>query len=311
MRRFIIRRFVFSLVSIVVATFSVFILSRAAGDPLLLYANSGYGLTAEGEAALRKKLALDRPVPVQYALWLGRTLKGDMGETILDRKPVFRIVTQRLPSTIHLGATAFLLSFLIGIPLGVLSAVTRGSIWDYVGRFIALLGQAVPQFWLGLVLILVFAVHWQIFPAALKGDGLLDVKHLVLPTITLAAGGFAFYMRITRNAMLQVLDSEYIRLARAKGVSNRVVIWKHAFKNALIQPLTGMTLGLTGFLTGSVLVETVFAWPGMGNMAITAVNNNDFPILQAVVFFFTILFVSMTFITDLLYAFIDPRIRYD
>jgi len=311
MRRFIIRRFVFSLVSIVVATFSVFVLSRAAGDPLLLYANSGYGLTAEGELALRKKLALDRPVPVQYALWLGRTLKGDMGETILDRKPVFRIVTQRLPSTIHLGATAFLLSFLIGIPLGVLSAVTRGSIWDYVGRFIALLGQAVPQFWLGLVLILVFAVHWQIFPAALKGDGLLDVKHLVLPTITLAAGGFAFYMRITRNAMLQVLDSEYIRLARAKGVSNRVVIWKHAFKNALIQPLTGMTLGLTGFLTGSVLVETVFAWPGMGNMAITAVNNNDFPILQAVVFFFTILFVSMTFITDLLYAFIDPRIRYD
>ena len=311
MRRFIIRRFVFSLVSIVVATFSVFVLSRAAGDPLLLYANSGYGLTAESEVALRKKLALDRPVPVQYALWVGRTLKGDMGETILDRKPVFRIVTQRLPSTIHLGATAFLLSFLIGIPLGVLSAVTRGSIWDYVGRFIALLGQAVPQFWLGLVLILVFAVHWQIFPAALKGDGLLDVKHLVLPTITLAAGGFAFYMRITRNAMLQVLDSEYIRLARAKGVSNRVVIWKHAFKNALIQPLTGMTLGLTGFLTGSVLVETVFAWPGMGNMAITAVNNNDFPILQAVVFFFTILFVSMTFITDLLYAFIDPRIRYD
>ena len=311
MRRFIIRRFVFSLVSIVVATFSVFVLSRAAGDPLLLYANSGYGLTAESEVALRKKLALDRPIPVQYALWLGRTLKGDMGETILDRKPVFRIVTQRLPSTIHLGATAFLLSFLIGIPLGVLSAVTRGSIWDYVGRFIALLGQAVPQFWLGLVLILVFAVHWQIFPAALKGDGLLDVKHLVLPTITLAAGGFAFYMRITRNAMLQVLDSEYIRLARAKGVSNRVVIWKHAFKNALIQPLTGMTLGLTGFLTGTVLVETVFAWPGMGNMAITAVNNNDFPILQAVVFFFTILFVSMTFITDLLYAFIDPRIRYD
>ena len=204
MRRFIIRRFVFSLVSIVVATFSVFVLSRAAGDPLLLYANSGYGLTAEGELALRKKLALDRPVPVQYALWLGRTLKGDMGETILDRKPVFRIVTQRLPSTIHLGATAFLLSFLIGIPLGVLSAVTRGSIWDYVGRFIALLGQAVPQFWLGLVLILVFAVHWQIFPAALKGDGLLDVKHLVLPTITLAAGGFAFYMRITRLSLIHI-----------------------------------------------------------------------------------------------------------
>ena len=194
MRRFIIRRFAFSLVSIVVATFAVFMLSRAAGDPLLLYANSGYGLTAEGEEALRKRLALDRAVPVQYALWLGRTLKGDMGETILDRKPVSRIVTQRLPSTIHLGATAFFLSFLVGIPLGILSAVKRGTIWDYIGRFLALLGQAVPSFWLGLVLILLFAVHWQIFPAALRGDGIWDVKHLVLPTITLSAGGFAFYM---------------------------------------------------------------------------------------------------------------------
>ncbi|NCG41838.1 MAG: ABC transporter permease subunit [Actinobacteria bacterium] len=311
MRRFIIRRFVFSLVSIVIATLAVFLLSRAQGDPLLLYATSGYGLTAESEVALRKKLALDRPVPVQYALWLGRTLKGDMGETILDRKPVARVVLDRLPSTLHLGAAAFFLSFLVGIPLGVLSAVKRGTIWDYIGRFFALLGQAVPQFWLGLVLIMLFAVKWQIFPAGLKGEGLWDVKYLVLPTITLASSGFAFYMRITRTAMLEVLDSEYVRLSRAKGVGNNKVIWKHAFKNAFIQPLTVMTLGLTFFLTGSVLVETMFAWPGMGQMAITAVNNNDFPVLQGVVFFFTILFVGMTFITDLLYAYIDPRIRYD
>ena len=250
-------------------------------------------------------------MPVQYALWLGRTLKGDMGETILDRKPVARVVLARLPSTLHLGAAAFFLSFMIGIPLGVLSAVKRGSIWDYLGRFFALLGQAVPQFWLGLVLIMLFAVKWQIFPAGLKGEGFWDVKYLVLPTITLASSAFAFYMRITRTAMLEVLDSEYVRLARAKGVGNNKVIWKHAFKNAFIQPLTGMTLGLTFFLTGSVLVETIFAWPGMGQMAITAVNNNDFPVLQGVVFFFTILFVGMTFITDLLYAYIDPRIRYD
>ncbi len=311
MRRFILRRFVFALVSIVLATLAVFFISRAAGDPLLLYANSGYGLSAEGEAALRKRLLLDQPVVVQYSVWLGRTLTGDMGETILDRKPVSRVVTQRLPSTIHLGAAAFILSFVVGIPLGVLSAVRRGSVFDYIGRFFALLGQAVPQFWLGLVLILLFAVQWKIFPAGLKGDGFWDIKHLILPTVTLASGGFAFYMRITRTAMLQVLDSEYVRLARAKGVSNTMVIWKHAFKNALIQPLTGMTLALTFFLTGSVLVENIFAWPGMGNMAITAVNNNDFPLLQGIVFFFTILFVSMTFVTDLLYAYIDPRIRYD
>ncbi|MBN4064176.1 ABC transporter permease [Dehalococcoides mccartyi] len=311
MRRFIIRRFLFGLLSIVVATLAVFFISRAAGDPLLLYANSGYGISAEGEVALRKKLGLDKPVVIQYTLWLARALKGDMGETLLDRKPVFRVVTERLPATIQLGAAAYFLSFFVGIPLGVLSAVKRGSGWDYLGRFFALLGQAVPQFWLGLVLILLFAVHWQIFPAALRGDSFWDINHLVLPTITLAWGGFAFYTRITRSAMLEVLDSEYIRLARAKGVGNNVVIWKHAFKNALIQPLTGMTLGLVGLLNGAILVETIFAWPGMGNMAITAVGNNDFPVLQAVVFFFTILIVGMTFLADLSYAIIDPRIRYE
>ena len=311
MRRFIFRRFVFALVSIVLATLAVFFISRAAGDPLLLYANSGYGLTVEAEEALRARLMLDRPVVVQYSLWLGRALKGDMGETILDRKPVSRVVTQRLPATIHLGFVAMFLSFGVGIPLGVLSAVKRGSGWDYIGRFFALLGQAVPQFWLGLVLILVFAVQFGWLPAGLKGDSVFDVKHLILPTITLAWGGFAFYMRITRTAMLEVLDSEYVRLARAKGVSNRTVIWKHAFKNALIQPLTGMTLAIVGLLNGAILVETIFAWPGMGNMAITAVNNNDFPLLQGIVFFFTILIVSATFMSDLLYAYIDPRIRYD
>ena len=311
MRRFIFRRFVFALVSIVLATLAVFFISRAAGDPLLLYANSGYGLTVEAEEALRARLMLDRPVVVQYSLWLGRALRGDMGETILDRKPVSRIITQRLPTTIHLGLVAMFLSFGVGIPLGVLSAVKRGSGWDYIGRAFALLGQAVPQFWLGLVLILVFAVQLGWLPAGLKGDSVLDVKYLVLPTITLAWGGFAFYMRITRTAMLEVLDSEYVRLARAKGVSNRMVIWKHAFKNALIQPLTGMTLAIVGLLNGAILVETIFAWPGMGNMAITAVNNNDFPLLQGIVFFFTILIVSATFMSDLLYAYIDPRIRYD
>lgn len=311
MRRFIIRRFIFGIFSIVVATLAVFFISRFAGDPLDLYANSGYGLTAEGEVAIRKRLGLDKPVIVQYALWLGRAFKGDMGETLLDRKPVFRVVTQRLPATIQLGATAYFLSFFVGVPLGVLSAVKRGTVWDYLGRFFALLGQAVPQFWLGLVLILLFAVHWEIFPAALRGDSIWDVKHLVLPTITLAWGGFAFYTRITRSAMLQVLDSEYIQLARAKGVGNNIVIWKHAFKNALIQPLTGMTLGLVGLLNGAILTETIFAWPGMGNMAITAVNTNDFPVLQAIVFFFTILIVGMTFVADLSYALIDPRIRYD
>ena len=199
----------------------------------------------------------------------------------------------------------------VGIPLGILSAVKRGTYLDYFGRFFALLGQAVTQFWLGLVLILIFYVYLDLLHAGLKGHSFWELEYLVLPVITLSWGAMASYLRLTRTAMLEVLDSEYIRLARAKGVGTNSVVWKHAFRNALIQPLTASTLILTGFLTGAVLVETIFAWPGMGDAAIRAVNNNDFPLLQGFVFFFTILFVFSTFITDLLYAYIDPRIRYD
>jgi peptide/nickel transport system permease protein len=311
MKQFLIRRFVFALISIVVATFLILCISRLSGDPLLLYANSGYGITEEGEKIIRERLGLDRNVFMQYVFWLGRTLKGDMGETILDRKPVSRIVFLKLPSTLQLGAVSWVMATIVGIPLGILSAVKRGTYLDYFGRFFALLGQAVPQFWLGLVLILIFSVYLDLLPAGLKGDSFWELEYLVLPVITLSWGAMASYLRLTRTAMLEVLDSEYIRLARAKGVGTNSVVWKHAFRNALIQPLTASTLILTGFLTGAVLVETIFAWPGMGDAAIRAVNNNDFPLLQGFVFFFTILFVFSTFITDLLYAYIDPRIRYD
>jgi peptide/nickel transport system permease protein len=311
MKRFLIRRFIFGIISIIMATFFVLILSRGSGDPLLLYANSGYGLTAESEKLLRKELRLDKHVIIQYFYWLRSTLQGDMGVTILDRKPVARIVFQKLPSTLQLAAVSWVLATIVGVPLGVLSAVRRATFLDYFGRSFALLGQAVPQFWLGLVFILIFAVYLDWLPAGLKGESFWDIKYLVLPCITLAWGAMAGYLRLTRTAMLEVLDSEYIRLARAKGVANSIVVWKHAFRNALIQPLTASTLILSGFLTGAVLVETIFAWPGMGDAAIRAVNNNDFPLLQGFVFFFTILFVATTFITDILYAYIDPRIRYD
>ena len=310
MAKFIFRRVMFGLVSIVVATFIVMVLSRLSGDPLLLYANSGYGLTAEGEAALREKLNLDKPLVVQYVVWLGRTLRGDMGETILDRKPVSRVALQRMPNTLQLGLVAWVVSTIIGIPLGVLSAVRRGSVFDYLGRFVALLGQALPQFWFGLVLIMFFAVYLGWLPAGLRGDGFWDVKHWLLPVAVLSFGPIAGYLRLTRSAMLQVLDSEYVRLARAKGISNQKVIWKHAFRNALMQPLTASILILTGFVDGAVLVEAIFAWPGVGGMALTAVNNNDFPLLQGIVFLLTILYVSMMTISDILYAVVDPRIRY-
>lgn len=295
-----------------VATFLILAMSRLAGDPILLYAKpGGYGFTPEQEAALRAKIGIDRAVPMQYLVWLGDALQGDLGKTILDEKPVSRIITERIPATLQLSLIAWIGATVIGVGLGVVSAVKRGSAWDYFGRAFALTGQALPSFWLGLVLILIFAVQLGWLPFGFRGDGVWDVKHWILPAITLGWGATAAYLRLTRSSMLEILDSEFIKLARAKGVAYRTVVWKHALRNALIQPLTASTLILTGFLTGSIVVEQIFVWPGMGLMAIDAVNNNDFPILQGVTLLFTLMYVLFIFATDLLYAVIDPRIRYE
>lgn len=310
MRRFLIRRLIFSLITVIGATAVVFSMSRAVADPLLLYAKpGGYGVLPEQKAALEKKLGLDKPEPVQFFLWLGQVVRGDLGKTILDEKPVGRILMDRVPASFQLGLYAFILSTTIGIPLGILSAVKRGSIWDYMGRGLALFGQAIPQFWLAIVMIIIFAVNLGWFPAATRGDGWFDFSHAAMPVTALAVGGLAGYMRITRSAMLEILDSEYIKMARAKGVSRQTVIWKHAFRNAMIAPVTVSALILVGFLNGALLIENVFAWPGLGRAAIDAINNNDFPILQAITLFFVLAYVVMNFLADVIYALIDPRIR--
>ena len=312
MTRFLIRRLIFTLLTIVAATAVVFFLSRASGDPLLLYAKpGGYGMSPEQEDALRKKIGIDKPIVIQYGIWLGRAMTGDLGLTILDEKPVFRVMTQKTGATVQLAVVSWLLATLIGVPLGVLSAIKRGTIIDYVARAFALFGQAVPAFWLGIVLILIVSVRLDWLPVGTRGDGSWDLKYMILPAITLGWGAMAGYLRLTRTAMLEVLDTEYVKLARAKGVSSRAIVWKHAFRNALIQPLTASTLILAGFLTGSIVVESIFAWPGMGLMAIKAVNDNDFPVLQGVVLMFTVLYTSLIFLTDVAYAVIDPRIRFD
>ena len=301
---------IFSLITVIGATAVVFSMSRAVADPLLLYAKpGGYGVLPEQKAALEKKLGLDKPEPVQFFLWLGQVVRGDLGKTILDEKPVGRILMDRVPASFQLGLYAFILSTTIGIPLGILSAVKRGSIWDYMGRGLALFGQAIPQFWLAIVMIIIFAVNLGWFPAATRGDGWFDFSHAAMPVAALAVGGLAGYMRITRSAMLEILDSEYIKMARAKGVSRQKVIWKHAFRNAMSAPVTVSALILVGFLNGALLIENVFAWPGLGRAAIDAINNNDFPILQAITLFFVLAYVVMNFLADVIYAWIDPRIR--
>jgi peptide/nickel transport system permease protein len=230
----------------------------------------------------------------------------DLGRSLWEKQPVTDLIKNRLPNTLQLASSAWLFAVLLGLPLGVLSAVKRGTVFDYVGRTVALFGQALPPFWLGIMLILLFAVQLQWLPIGRKGG----IEHLVLPSITLGWLAAAGLLRLVRSAMLEVLDSEFIKLARAKGVARWLVIWKHGFRNALLVPLTYSVLLLSGFLTGTVVTETVFSWPGLGRLAVSAINTNDFPVMAGTVLFGTAMFVTANFFLDLAYAYIDPRIRF-
>jgi len=300
-------RLIFAIVAIWGATVIVFGLSRLAGDPRLLYAGAeGYGLTPEQYEAIGKSLALDRSIVVQYGTWLGRAARGDFGKSISGRQPVLQLIGEKAPATLKLGGLAFAFAVSLGVPLGVISAVKRGSPWDYLARGLAILGQALPSFWIGIVAILVFAVQLHWLPSLGRGE---SWREFVLPVVTLAWLPLAGYVRLTRSAMLDTLDSEYVKLARAKGVTYWAVIGKHALRNALIAPLTLSGLLLAGLLTGSVVVETVFSWPGMGRLALQSVYNNDFPVLSGVVLIFTAVYVAANLTVDILYAVLDPRIR--
>lgn len=310
MRSYITLRIISSLVSVLGASFIVFSISIISDDPLLLYAKpGGHGTTPEQIEALKEKLGLDRPVIVQWFIWIGNAVRGDLGNSLLDDRPVTDKIGERVSATLKLGIASWIFASLLGVPLGVIAAVKRGSPWDYVARGIALFGDAIPNFWLGIMLITIFAVQLQWLPVATSGPGFLSIPHLILPMVVLGSATAAGYVRITRSSMLEVLDSEFVRLARAKGVSNERAIWKHALRNALIPPLTISSVLFAGFITGSVLTETVFAWPGLGRLAVDAVNNNDFALITGITMFFVVIWVITNFITDLLYVWADPRIR--
>lgn len=281
----------------------IFGLSRAAGDPRNIYLDE-YA-TPEAWDAWGERMGLNRPLVVQYVVWLGQVLRGDFGQSLYYDVPSIRLVMERLPNTLQLGGAAFLVSILIGIPLGIVSAVSRGSFIDYIARGFALLGQALPVFWIGLMMILIFAAQLQWLPSSRKEGW----DHFIMPAIALGWLPAAGLLRITRGAMLNILDSEYVKLARAKGVSRLRIIWIHAFRNAIIAPLTLAALILAAFLTGTVVVETVFAWPGVGRLAVQSIKNNDFPVLSAIVLLFAGFYIFINLVVDLLYARIDPRIR--
>lgn len=314
MLQFLARRIVFAFLALVGATLLTFSLSRAAGDPRYLYAQEGgYGITQERWDALGVELGLDKPLIWQYGVWLGNMLRGNWQDSLIDRKSVFDKVVTSLPVTLRLAFTSFLFASIVGIPLGVLSAVKRGTTFDMLGRGFALFGQALPVFWVGIMGILIFSVQLDWLPSATLGEregGIFQWEYYVLPTVTLGWIAAASYLRLVRSAMLEIFDSEFIKLARAKGVSNNSVIWKHGFRNALIAPLTFSSLLLTGFITGAVVTESIFAIPGLGRLAFGSIQDNDFPVMVSVVMVFTTMYVVMNFITDMLYALIDPRIRY-
>ena len=310
MTTFVIRRFFTSILALIGATIVIFGASRILGDPTVLFLpEEGYGLDAAELEKARQKLHLDKPVPLQYAFWVADILRGDLGQDLSDRHPISTKLREKLPPTLRLAAAAYIISTLIGIPLGVLSAVKRGTVWDMAGRTFALLGQALPIFWVGILGILIFVVWLQWLPAATEGEG-FSIRHYVLPTLTLAWFPAAGYLRLMRSAMLDVLDSEYVKLARAKGVSANAIIWKHAFKNAAIAPLTFSGLLLAGFVTGSVSVEVVFGWPGIARLAVESVQTNNLTTLSVITLMFTLIYVVVNFIVDLIYGLIDPRIRY-
>ena len=304
MQRYLLRRLVLAIITLLAVSLIIFILSRSAGDPVSLMLDE-YS-TQEDIDRLMEKLGTDKPYYQQYFIFLRDAVQGDFGMSIKEGRPVTEVILGRLPATLYLGLTAFIVSLLVGIPLGILSSIKRGSLIDQVGKVVALMGQAAPPFWLGIMLIIFFAVSIRAFPTS----GREEWHSIVLPAVTLGWYYAAANLRLVRSAMLDVLDSEYIKLARAKGVPYWGIVMKHAFRNALIPPLTfaGVTLG--ALVTGSLVVETVFAWPGLGKLAIDALYAFDYPLLQGVVVVFTLLYVLVAFSVDVLYAYIDPRIRY-
>jgi len=263
--------------------------------------------TAEDIARITEQLGLDRPLPEQYRIFLSNALKGDLGRSVTgDRKPAVEIVLSRLPASLQLAGVALLVSVLVGLPLGVLAARRKGSFFDTSARVLALLGQSVPPFWLGIVLMYAFAIWLPLLPTS----GFGGIKYFILPAITMSTVTVAAITRLTRSSMLDVLNLEYIKLARIKGLSERVVIWKHVLRNSLIPVVTFIGQFLPIMITGAMVIETVFSWPGIGRLAFEAAMYRDFPVLQAVVLFVTLLFVFCSLVVDILYAYLDPRIRY-
>jgi ABC-type dipeptide/oligopeptide/nickel transport system permease component len=281
-----------------------FLLRLAPSDPVtLLLAESA---SPEQIAAARAKWGLDKPIYVQYGVFLSHAVQGDLGNSLFFQQPALKVLLERMPATLQLSAVALLFSLSVAIPIGLLSALKRDTFWDYLGTSIAMLGQAIPPYWLGIMLILLFSVTLGWLPTSGRGS----LRHVVLPAITLGSVLMALVTRLVRSGMLDVLGEDYVRTARAKGLPERWVIIRHALRNILIPLVTVVGLQLGALFGGAVITESIFAWPGVGRLALQAINARDYPLVQAAVLVISVVYVFLNLAVDLLYVYLDPRIRY-
>lgn len=303
MARQILRRVLRAVAALLVVTAVVFTLLHVSGDPAYILLTPE--ASPEDRAAFRAEYGLDRPLWVQYGRYLGRLAQGDFGQSLSFRTPAAAVALERLPATLELTLAAMALAVLVSVPAAVLAAIRRGTLFDRALMTLTLIGQTVPTFWLGMVMILVLAVRFHLFPASGRGG----VLHLVMPATALALWLTALLARVTRSEMIEALEQDYVRTARAKGLTERGIAARHALKNALLPIITVMGLQFGGLLGGAVMTETVFAWPGVGTMILDAILKKDFPVVLAGVVIVAMGFIVVNLLLDLLYTVLDPRLR--
>jgi len=300
--RFLVARGVRAALTIWIVVSGVFIILRLSGDPVTLLLSEN--ATPDQIEALRTRLGLDAPIFVQYVRYWASLFQGDFGDSLRQRQPALSLVFERMPATLQLAAAAFGLAVVVGLSLGTFAAILRGTIWDRLAMSLISVLQSGPAFFVGIVLILIFSVRFGWLPSSGRGEA----KSLILPAVTLSGFTMASLARLARSALLDVLRLDYIRTARAKGLGERAILLRHAFRNAALPLITVMGLELGGLVTGAVITETVFAWPGVGRLAVGAVSTRDYPVVQAAVLFIAAIFVLVNFLVDCSYALIDPRV---
>lgn len=305
MRRYILNRLILGLITLFGVSIIIFIAARLSGDVAVLMAPTN--APPEVLEAFRAAYGLDKPIPVQYLIFIRDALSGDFGTSIQYDRPVMEIIMGRLPATLILGLSSFIVGNLLGVFLGIISAIARGKYLDWGTTTFSLLGQAIPGFWLAIMLMIIFSVKLGWLPTS----GMGGIEHLILPVVSTSWFSTAFVLRITRSSMLDVLDSEYVKMARIKGVHERTVIFKHGLRNALIPVVTMMGMQLAMLLGGLVFTETVFNWPGIGMLMVNSIGSLDYPMIQAITFILSTSVILINLLVDLLFVVIDPRIKYE